>query len=48
MIMTTYQKNAEQEQTMEEYEASRTNYFGTTVYEEDSLEEALNEFFQQV
>ncbi|MBN2897240.1 MAG: hypothetical protein JXO44_00585 [Clostridia bacterium] len=45
--MTMYQMNMTEEQTMEEYEASRTNYFGTTMYDDDSLDQALNEFFQQ-
>lgn len=44
--MTTYQKNMTEEKTMEEYEAAHTNYFGNSHLDEDSLEEALNDFFQ--
>jgi hypothetical protein len=44
--MTTYQMTAMQEKTMEEAQASQTNYFGTTHLEEDSLEAALNDFFK--
>lgn len=43
--MTTYQKQAVEEKTNEEYEGQHTNHFGSTHVEEDSLEEALNNFF---
>lgn len=45
--MKTYQMNAMEDKTMEEAQASQTNYFGTTHVDEDSLEHALNEFFQK-
>jgi len=43
--MTTYQDQHVTEKTNEEYEGQHTNYFGTSHVDEDSLEEALNDFF---
>lgn len=45
--MTTYQKETVSEKTMEEQQAAQTNYFGTTRFDDDSLEQALLEFFQK-
>jgi len=35
-----------EERTHEEYTASVINHFGATSFEEDSLEHALNDYFQ--
>lgn len=45
--MTTYQKQTTEDKTNEEFEGQHTNHFGTSHLEEDSLEEALNDFFSK-